>query len=165
MNADESNTVFWQQLPGYSFLYLLGAQITALLLAWATRIWGAKPPGLYFLYKDHRAQSWIRFRTFPSLGNLGFRTLQDLSPEAEPHFHHLDQPVTSWVHLRRKEHTSLARPSGVHHLPPSTSLLPLHPPCHPLHEISFLLCFLSLLIYHLISGKKLFFIYHTHQPS
>lgn len=150
-------------------------QATAFCTCWVPKslryCWPGPPESegrshlLYFLYKDHWAQSWIRFRTFPSLGNLGFRTLQDLSPEAEPHFHHLDQPVTSWVHLRRKEHTSLAWPSGTHHLPPSTSLLPLHPPCHPLHEISFLLCFLSLLIYHLISGKKLFFIYHTHQPS
>lgn len=165
MNADESNTVFRQRLPGYSFLYLLGAQITALLLAWATRIWGAKPPGLYFLYKDHWAQSWIRFRTFPSLGNLGFRALQDLSPEAEPHFRHLDQPVTSWVHLRRKEHTSLAWPSGAHHLPP----LPLSYPSTPLAILSmrFHSFFVSFLYWFIIwiSGKKLFFIYHTHQPS
>lgn len=67
---------FWLQLLGYSFLCLLGAQIRALLLAWATRAGGVKPPRLYFLHKDHPAQSSVRLRDISLLRNLGYRTLQ-----------------------------------------------------------------------------------------
>lgn len=51
------------------------------------------------------------------MGNLGYRTLQNLSTEREPHFWYRGQPVRTWVYLRWNELTSLAWPSSTHHLP------------------------------------------------
>lgn len=64
---------FWLQLLGY----LLGAQIRVLLLAWATRTWGVKPPRLYFLYKDHRAQSWMRVKNISLHGEFRLQNLAE----------------------------------------------------------------------------------------
>lgn len=122
------------------------------------RIWGAKPPRMHHLNKDHQAWYWIRVKNISLL--VEFRLQNPAEPQSRR-----GTPVlpfrSAWKNLSlfEMEETYIASLAIQDSSP--FSPLPLQLPLPSPHEISSLLSFLSLLICHSISGKRLFFICYT----